>query len=317
MRPNQDPDATMVIRRVKPRARPRNGWGLWTVGGVVAGALLAVGIWLVLRPPASAPNPPGSLPEASIAAATEDQLLALPADHESLWRFADDPAILVAIFPSLHAQALALDRVAEFVERAGAPHDRVLDDTALRAAIKAAGDDFDTVYYGHDYRAADLQRFFALAAQENIALNAQELALKAQLAAQGVLAPGADLALITLPPPTAQLDPKARRTILRHELSHGLYFTDASYRAYVRNFWRNRIGGVEQARLRAFLASEGYDTNLEDLVENEALAYLIHTRDPRFFPPGTAGISDQALAAQRAQFVNGMPDDWLKARTTP
>ena len=59
---------------------------------------------------------------------------------------------------------MTLDRVAAFVEKANVPHDRLLDDAALNAAITASGDTVASYYYGHDYQAADLAQFFALAA---------------------------------------------------------------------------------------------------------------------------------------------------------
>ena len=57
----------------------------------------------------------------------------------TVFRFADNPKILVLDFASLHEQGKMLNRVAAFVEKAGLPHDRVLTDAELDAAIHARG----------------------------------------------------------------------------------------------------------------------------------------------------------------------------------
>jgi len=310
-----DPDATFALHPQRRRRVPSR----LILAGVIAAGLFVV-LVVFLRPPASAPPVPGAAtPVANPAPlAGEAALLAVGTGRTTLWRFADDPAILVMIFPSLHQQALTLDRIAEFVERAGAPHDRVLDDASLRAAIKATGDDFDTVYLGHDYRAADLQRFFATAATDQISLDPEELSLKTELAQQGVLAAGADAALISLPPKgDGVLDARARAAILRHELSHGLYFTDPAYNEYVQQFWQSTMTDGERAGMRAFLVSEGYDGSNEDLMRNEALAYLVHTADRRFFVARVAGMDDATAQELRDQFIAGMPAGWLRERTAP
>ena len=80
-----------------------------------------------------------------------------------MFRFAANPRILVLDFASLREQGMMLNRVAALVEKAGLPHDRVLTDSELDQAIHAQGDTVETFYYGHDYSAAALVRFFALA----------------------------------------------------------------------------------------------------------------------------------------------------------
>jgi hypothetical protein len=104
----------------------------------------------------------------------------------------------------------------------------------------------------------------------------------------------------------------ARATILHHELSHGAYFTDPAYAAYARDFWLNVLTEAQRAGFRRFLGSEGYDETNEDLMLNEAQAYLVHTPDPRYFRPVYAGLSDAEAARLRRIFLAGMPVDWLK-----
>ena len=80
-------------------------------------------------------------------------------------------------------------------------------------------------------------------------------------------------------------------------------------------FWRTKLNDTQRAGFRTFLASEGYDTANEDLMLNEAQAYLIHTSYPRYFVPDRVGLTAAQAALLRETFVRGMPDGWLKAAT--
>ena len=122
-------------------------------------------------------------------------------------------------------------------------------------------------------------------------------------------------ALISIPPVTEaeQIDESSRAAILHHELSHGVYFTDAAYAAYARSFWQTALSDAQRDGFRHFLGGEGYDTTNEDLMLNEAQAYLIHTRDRRYFLPDRVGLTEAEAARLRAVFIQGMPDGWLKA----
>jgi hypothetical protein len=246
--------------------------------------------------------------------ADERTILAAHATELLIFRFRDAPAVLVLSFPSLRQQGDMLDRIAAFVEKAGLPRDRVLVDAELDAAIRQAGDTRENYYYGHDYRAVDLARFYAAADRDRIALDAEEAWLRTLLERAGMLVPNASGALITIPPEvtTELIDASSRATILHHELSHGVYFTDPAYAAYARQFWQTVLNETQRAGLRRFLGSEGYDTANEDLMLNEAQAFLVHTGDKRYFLPDRAGLGDAEAARLRDIFVRGMPDGWLK-----
>ena len=289
-----DPDATV---RLRPRRRRR----LVLPMALSLGAVALLGLWLALRP--------AGLPRADEAA--------LLAADPAAFRFRPAPAIVVVVFRSLHDQALALNRAALFVERAGVPHDRVLDEAAARAAIARGKDSFDAMYDGHDYRSSDLARFFATARADHIALNPREQQMQALLQRAGVLRPGANQALITLTVAGAGLlDAAGRATILRHELSHGLYFTDSAYAGYTAHWWAG-LTPAERAGLRAVLASQGYDSADDDLMRNEAQAYLIHTPDRRFFAPAAASLTEPEWRRLRTAFIAGMKPGWLRDRTAP
>lgn len=239
---------------------------------------------------------------------------AIDANHRpglTIFRFAPDPHILVLDFTDLEQQGLMLDRVAAFVEKAGLPHDRVLGTTELDAAIRAGGDTVATYYYGHDYSAGDLARFFALARREDIHLNPQEIWLRRLLDRLGWLRPGAMGALISIPRVGPGIDAQARATILHHELSHGFYFTDSAYRRFVARFWHTDMTAAERAAFRHFLSSEGYDTHIPLLMMNESQAYLMFTPDRHFFTATAAGLTRAEVTQLRARFRAGMPRGWL------
>jgi hypothetical protein len=296
-----DPDATHSLRAPPPR-QARTLPALLGLATVIA----LLGALVGFRHAPSPPAPPPSMPPL----ADEAALLAKPTDVFSLWRFSAAPGILVAIFPSLHAQALSLNRVAALIERPGMPRDHVLDDATLAAEIGRTAESFDTYYYGHDYRADDLARFYALADRGGAALNDMERLLRERLRAAGFFAGAAPAALITLPPHgDGLLDPSARATILHHELSHGAYFTNPAYAAYVDSFWTG-LTAPERAAFRHFLGEEGYDTGNDDLMRNETQAYLVFTADPRMFDPDHIGVPE--AIALRKTFIDGIPLAWLR-----
>jgi hypothetical protein len=334
MRPPVDPDATVVLRRAPPTRR-RVPW--LALGGAFAAAALAAAVWLGEPTPAPPAQTAGVLP-APVAprhAATEASPLAILAHRApalTIFRLAENNAIFVLDFPSLSQQGRMLNRVAALVEKAGLPRDRVLDDAALAAAIEERGETEETFYLGHNYRASDLGRFFALAASQGIALNDEERRLAAILVDLGIAEPGpegmlrgvTDAAIVTVPGLQAAaagaplaIDIDTRLAILRHELSHGEFFTNNAYADHVRTWWQQRLGPRERTQFRRFLSQGGYDPENEEVMMNEAMAYLMHTPDPRFFAADMVGLDDAGLERLRARFREGLPDTWLFRQDWP
>jgi len=297
-----DDDDTVRIRPPAYQERRRRPWlPLLAVGLVLLAGLGGGAAWYFNRGPAPIP----------IDTETEAQIDATQPCAIKVSRFAADPDIVVIDFPNLNVQGLMLDRVAALIEKAKLPRDRVLDDVALNEAIYNCGDTIESYYYGHDYKAADLRKFFTLAAADGVKLNANELWLKGLLTQLGWLTPGANGALITLPGAVDPITEEMRAVILHHELSHGAFYTIPGYEAYAIAFW-NSLTPADRAAFTGFLGRQGYDTANTNLMLNETQAYLIFTRDPKFFNGSVVGMSQAQIDTLRAGFIAGMPKFWLQ-----
>ena len=288
--------------------------------GVSAAIMIGLAGWLLLARPGLPPAPSSQLAPAAaipITVATEAQIAAHDSDRLRVFRLADNPLILILDYPTLRQQGLALNRVAAFIEKAALPKDKVLDDDALAAEIARSGETTDSYYYGHDYAAADLTRFFATAERDGVRLNPEEAALRALVRQEGLTDPANRGAIITV----ARVGPDSvdaftRRIILRHELSHGEFFTNPLYAAFARQAWSDILSAEERAAFQRFLVDQNYDAQNIDLLVNEMQAFLMFTPDDRYISPERLGISAEALQALRARFLAAMPDGWLRRLAT-
>ena len=252
----------------------------------------------------------------------------LLAGHSKDWRVArlrENPAVLAIEFPSLAVQGAAMNRVAALLEKADAPRDRVLADVELAELIARAGDNSQTFYQGHDYEGAGLARFYALALQQGQPLNAQEVRLRQVLLSSGLLIetaeglrPKGTQAVITFTatqaddpstPVDEMVDERRRESVLRHESSHGRFYTRPAYREHCRRFWREALTEPQRESMRRYLAGLGYDRRDEDLMLNEAQAFLMHTPDTRAFNGQGVGIPDAVLSDLRRRFWRTLPAD--------
>ncbi|WP_198373509.1 hypothetical protein, partial [Roseomonas rosulenta] len=240
--------------------------------------------------------------------ASQAEILANRTDAPSMFRLDANPRVFVADFPNLDRQGAAFNRAAALLEKAGLPRDRVLDDAALAAAIARSGDTPATYYYGHNYRGRDLERFFALAERDGIRLTPEEAWLRGEVQRIRRLVPApAEFAVISVPGIEERVDEAMRRAILQHEIGHGHFFTSERFAEHATRVWRESFTEAERASFRAFLAREGYDPSIEEVMVNEAMAYLIFTPDPRFFTPSHAGLTDARADVLRAALREGAP----------
>jgi hypothetical protein len=303
--------------RVAPagKAGKANRTVLLAASAAALAVLGGIAGWLMLEPAAlpvvQAPTP--AKPLFVIRGADERSILEnRPADLD-VFRLSTNPRILVLDFAKLSRQGAMLNRLAVMTEKAGQPRDRVLDDAELDRVIRAFGDTPETFYFGHDYGSDDLHRFFAAADRQKLQLTPDELWLRGLLEQEGLLQPNAVFAVISLTAldDTAGITSDQRATILHHEISHGEYFTNPAYEAWVKTFWRDVLDQKARDGFTAFLKSDNYDVTLPDLLANETQAYLMFTQNPRFFSGKLVGMDDSTIAAWRTRFVQGMPPGWL------
>ena len=297
-------------------------WGLAAVWATVLAALLVAAVgwlrpqWLGRLANAAAPARPLSVAE-------------WLAGHSADWRVArqqENPAVLVIEFPSLAAQGAAMNRIAALLEKADAPRDRVLGDAELAAVIARSGDSPQTFYQGHDYDGAGLARFYGQVRRQGLALNAQEERVRRLLLQTGLLQETPDgglrqqgaQALITFTatqaddpatPADETVDDRRRESVLRHESSHGRYYTRAVYREHCRRFWHEILSDAQREGMRRFLAGLGYDSRDEELILNEAQAFMMNTPDSRAFSAADGALSDTDLAELRTRFWRTLPAD--------
>ncbi len=323
-----------------PRTRPppRRSWAAPLLGTALTALSVGVAWWFWSRTPpvpatlpaevhapAAVPAPAASRPQ--VGQASVAQLLqAEPVPDWRVARLQGNPAVMVIEFPGLLAQGQAMNRIAALLEKKGASRERVLDDTELAALIRSTGDNAATFYLGHDYRTEGLARFFNLAHAQGIALAAPEQRLRQLLLDTGMLADdgaGAAPALRAAGPeavvsfsavqaddpgtvPDERMDAQRRASVLRHELSHGDFFTRPTYRAHCWRFWRQLSDG-QRAAWRRYLHGLGYDTADEELMVNETQALLMHTPDARDFNAAALGVSAAELEALRLRFQLAAP----------
>ena len=296
---------------------------------------VAMAVWVWSSSPVPRVTPAGDQPISLVPALTADQhpatlavqpyqtLLSNQVDDWRLVRLAENPKILVIEFPTLGAQGRALNRLATLIEKNNAPRDRVLSDEGLAKFIQQVGDTPATFFFGHDYPAEAVARFFTMAVSQQLLLNADELRLGTELLAAGVLKEESDK-LIANPDRQAlvsftavqkddpgtkgdeTVDARRREAILLHELSHGEFFTNADYRKHCWTFWQH-LSDTHRKLLTKFLAMQGYDPGNEELMVNEAQAYLMHTPDTRAFSAEQLGISAEQFAVLKSQFNQGAP----------
>lgn len=241
-----------------------------------------------------------------------------------VFRYAGNSNILVLDFPSLREQGPALNRIATLIEKQGTPRDRILSTAELQSYIRSVRRTADTLYFGHNYRAFDMVRFFNLADKDDVALNEFEKNLRQILLDHGfMIRANADYemvrpekALVSVvqeqsdDPTTPQselVDARLRNTIFRHELSHGEFITNQAYREYCESFWRERMSEPERDAFRSFLATREYDAGNEQLVINEMQAFLMHTPNETVFNAASLGVTTDQLEILQQRFIGGAP----------
>lgn len=324
--PPSQPRATATAS-ASPRPVQRGALRHWLRGSAAAllmVLLLALAWWW-------------SRPSAVAAAPQQTQQAPLPVWDLSQWlagrsadwrvgRLKEEPAVVVIEFPNLAEQGAAMNRLAALLEKTDAPRDRLLGNAELASLISQSGDNPQTFYQGHDYGGAGLARFFNLALTQRLELDAAERRLLQILIDAGVLAPArggaqgyVELGLQALisftatqaddpsTPANETIDEGQRESILRHEISHGRFYTRPGYQAHARRFWQTELSEPQRERIRDYLAGSGYNRQDEELMLNEAQAFMMHTPDKRAFMAQDIGLTPAQLEALRERFWRTLP----------
>ncbi len=192
----------------------------------------------------------------------------------SAWRQADFelfswpsfPRVLIFDTADYRVQDRFFKRLAFFVEKAG-----FAGSIPVWGALEGRHG-----YNAHDYRAADLARFFSTARAEGVELSAEEQTLKRILLDAGIIestgsgfAPGSGAVLSISRSSSAVL----RELLITHECFHGMFFSLPSFQADCARAWQS-LSDVEKRVWREFLAMKDYNTDDPGLVVNEFQSYL-------------------------------------------
>ena len=308
MAPRDDDTVRLPARRGPDPGPSRPSRRLFLVCAACAGAAAAAGgtgWWLFGRrsapisPPAVAPVPPPK-PRITLRTAGEQEICDNHSTGLDVFRFDKNPRIVVLDFARLAEQGAMLNRVAAMAEKNGMPHDRALDDSALDQAIRAGGDTPETFYYGHDYGAGELTRFFAATDQQRLELTQGENWLRQLLEQDGTLQSGGKIGLISIPATGAG------------GVTIDMRRTNPAYAAWTLEFWTKVLDKPTREAFRTFLISENYDPQIETLMANETQAYLMFTPGAEFFRPELVSMNDTAIRDLRRRFREGMPAGWLR-----
>jgi hypothetical protein len=177
------------------------------------------------------------------------------------------PSILIFDTADYAVQDRLFKRLAFFVEKAG-----------YRGRL--AGDEEIADQHGwnaHDYRAADLARFFELARIQGFPLLEEERELEAILLGRGIIRrEGGGIAageggIISI---SRESPDYLRSLFMVHEAYHGIFFIDEDFR----NFSRSRWDGLSRTAKRFILSYfdyQHYDINDQYLVLNEFMAHVL------------------------------------------
>lgn len=239
-----------------------------------------------------------------------------------VWQYADNPSIFVFDFPNLTLQGRSFNRITQFTEQqVSEPYPRVLTNQELSRHIEASRRTLADFAFGHDVMVSELAVFFNYAERDKIELNAEEIAIRDFLVAQGLIrswnkiyqALQPNVVLLSLPQTQEKHDGEprvsegARYAILLHEMSHGEFYSNPYFATFCRRFWNDSLNDGQRESFKKFLSSYNYTTTSDELLVNEMQAYLMFTPDPASFSAKKLGVSEAELAAMRDAFRKGKP----------
>jgi hypothetical protein len=221
-----------------------------------------------------------------------------------LFAFNRFPDIIYLFSTSNAVQSLFLRRLAFFVEKRGftgrLAHDEEIQDLRDWGA--------------HDYKGADLARFFQKAAEENFPLNSHELLLKEILLANGIIRQDGSAitagkgALIGM---SAEFSVDRLSYYLVHETIHGLCFTIPELQEAFASFYHS-LSDIEKDYLKSAFDYREYNVLADEaLLITETAAYLLQqppVDTPAYFERTISYWFAHSQSARKGEWA-----DFLKA----
>ena len=239
----------------------------------------------------------------------------------AIWQDTVNPDIYIFDFPNLTQQGMTFNRITQLTEQYNAPYKRVYTNQEVEEYLVSIRRTRANMAFGHDVLVSNLVLFFNLAENDKVELNAEELVLRDFAVSQGLIkvwrkfyqALQPNVVILSIPQTQDKRDNEprvselARRTVFTHEVSHGEFYTNAYYAKYCAQFWNNELSEEQRSAFKNFLMKYNYSLSGEELLINEAQAYLMFTPDPSSFSAAKMGVTEEELEGMRKAFRKGMP----------
>jgi hypothetical protein len=210
-----------------------------------------------------------------------------------VYRWASDPSVIILDFRTLAIQDLYVKRLVFFLEKAGY-RGQILSDAQMQGQHG---------WNANDFSPESLARFYNAARKAAFALNPSEEYFLQCLLAWGLLTQdeqdfsAGTGAIVSIAQDMAAY---TRRTLLQHEMTHGIYFTSKEFRDFVAVQWK-ALPAEPKSFLIRFFQFKRYDTSDAALMVNEFQAYLLQQ------PLGA--LDDYVTKSMPGQFVLVYPKD--------
>ena len=248
-------------------------------------------------------------------------ILAYKSSELTIWQDSGNPAIYIFDFPNLTQQGLTFNRITQLSEQYNAPYKRVYTSKEIDEYLVSIRRTRANIAFGHDVLVSNLVLFLNLALNDKVELNAEELMLRDFAVSQGLIkiwrkfyqALQPNVLILSIPQTQDNSDDEprvsdlARRTLFTHERSHGEFYTNVYYAKYCAQFWSSELTEEQRNAFKKFLMKTNNSLSGDELLINEAQAYLMFTPDPSSFSAAKLGISELELEGMRKAFRKGMP----------
>ncbi len=192
----------------------------------------------------------------------------IPSEIYRVHNIANETIFLI-FFRSNWIQEMTFGRISDFIEATGAPLRTWPERHGLREVYE---DD------GHDHSVESIAYFFNELRRRNMKPGICELMLLEELVTRNLIKVSRDEGVQNLfsgktSVAVISANHPPNPTTIRHEINHGVFFTDSTYRAEAFKLWKS-LAENEKTAVRKVLNSDDYNHNDEGLIVREMLAGL-------------------------------------------